>query len=134
MNVSISPVLAALTLTAAILFTIVCIVSATLYRKHTRRTSQKLKSSSKHNHVSATPLDCQLDPATAGDQTRNSTGSRAVTPIVDGTNIVRGVNGVDIAVPDIDDADPDIIPNQYGKYQRARKRQHSFHFSLQSII
>lgn len=34
MNVPLSPVLAALTLTVAILFAVVCIVLATIYRRH----------------------------------------------------------------------------------------------------
>lgn len=37
LNVPISPVLAGLTLTAAILFAIVCIVLAALYRKHVNK-------------------------------------------------------------------------------------------------
>lgn len=37
MNVPVSPVLAALVLTAAILFAIVCIVLATIYRKHSHK-------------------------------------------------------------------------------------------------
>lgn len=37
MNVPVSPVLAALTLTAAILFAVVCIVLATIYRKHSHK-------------------------------------------------------------------------------------------------
>lgn len=37
MNVPVSPVLAALVLTAAILFAVVCIVLATIYRKHSHK-------------------------------------------------------------------------------------------------
>lgn len=37
MNVPVSPVLAALVLTAAILFAVVCIVLATIYRKHSQK-------------------------------------------------------------------------------------------------
>lgn len=53
-------------------------------------------------------MDCQLN-ATGEHQTRQFSSSRTVTPtVVDGTNIAQ-VNEVDN-----DDADPDIIPNQYG--------------------
>lgn len=81
-----------------------------------RRVTKKIKSA-KHNHVSATPLDCQLEPQNV-EQTRN-TNSRTPTPIGDGTStagrsIGGGVKGDHLA-QDIDDADPDIIPNQYGE-------------------
>lgn len=47
----------------------------------------------------------------------HSNNSRTTTPIND-TSIVRlvGASGEPNSVQDTDDADPDIIPNQYGKY------------------
>ncbi|CAO1433884.1 unnamed protein product [Diamesa serratosioi] len=65
MNVPVSPVLAALTMTAAILFAVVCIVLATIYRKHS------------HN------------------------------------NLLRQSQQIHGEPPDVDDTDPDVIPNQY---------------------
>lgn len=46
----------------------------------------------------------------------HSHSSRTTTPIND-TSIVRlvGVSGEPNNIQDTDDADPDIIPNQYGK-------------------
>lgn len=89
------------------------------HRRHARRRVTKKTKSAKHNHVSATPLDCQLEPQ-SGEQTRNT---YSATPTSAGGNdggTMRNSNGgLGIAKgdlgQDIDDADPDIIPNQYGE-------------------
>ncbi|XP_063706128.1 uncharacterized protein LOC134835187 [Culicoides brevitarsis] len=106
LNVPISPVLAALTLTAIILFAIVCIVSVSVYRRHSKKSSSsKLKSAAKHNHVSATPLDCQLDGAMMQDGRRTGNDTSNVRLV--------GAGGEPNGIHETDDADPDIIPNQY---------------------
>ena len=75
-----------------------------------RNSSKKLKSA-KNSHISSTPLDCQLDPS--NHQTRDNGLS---TPLVDaGRGCSPQITG---DPPETDDTDPDVIPNQYGKYKR----------------
>ncbi|ETN65555.1 sidestep protein [Anopheles darlingi] len=114
MNVPLSPVLAALTLTVAVLFAVVCIVLATIYRRHaTKNTSKKLKTA-KSAQLTSTP-DCQLDSA-VHHQTHDPNGIQ--TPLVEGGGAAgvlgrRGSPTMGSEPPDGDETDPDVIPNQY---------------------
>ncbi|XP_055586991.1 titin [Uranotaenia lowii] len=115
MNVPLSPVLAALTLTVAILFAVVCIVLATIYRRHaSKNTSKKLKSA-KSAHLTSTPIDCQIDPSAHHHhhhQTHDSNGIQ--TPLVDNSGTLsRRSPQMAGEPPDGDETDPDVIPNQY---------------------
>ncbi|XP_058467805.1 titin [Malaya genurostris] len=111
MNVPLSPVLAALTLTVAILFAVVCIVLATIYRRHASKNSSKKLKSAKGSHL--TPIDCQIDStAHHHHQTHDPNGIQ--TPLVDGSGTFgRRSPQSSGEPPDGDETDPDVIPNQY---------------------
>lgn len=138
MNVPVSPVLAALVLTAAILFAVVCIVLATIYRKHSqkyvsisflsilifsifnqkkhRSSAEKLKNA-KTMDING-KLDCQLQ-SMSQVTIRGENGSLSTPLVVDG-NLMRQspqlmMLGNACDAIDADDTDPDVIPNQYGK-------------------
>ncbi|KAG4071003.1 hypothetical protein HA402_001440 [Bradysia odoriphaga] len=108
LNVSISPILASLTLIAAILFAVVCIVLAALYRRHNNKNAEaNLKSAKHHTQLPVMPSDCQLDPPM---HRRNPSGTS--TPIVVGDSHRLSPQFM-ADPPDIDDTDPDVIPNQH---------------------
>ncbi|XP_052899973.1 hemicentin-1 [Anopheles moucheti] len=112
MNVPLSPVLAALTLTVAILFAVVCIVLATIYRRHASKNTTKKLKPTKTAQLTSTP-DCQLD-STVHHQTHDPNGIQ--TPLVDsgiGGLGRRGSPTMGGEPPDGDETDPDVIPNQY---------------------
>ncbi|XP_038122549.1 titin [Culex quinquefasciatus] len=119
MNVPLSPVLAALTLTVAILFAVVCIVLATIYRRHASKNSSKKLKSAKSAHLTSTPIDCQIDSSAHHHhhhhhhQTHDPNGIQ--TPLVDGSCGTLGRRSPQMAgePPDGDETDPDVIPNQY---------------------
>lgn len=137
MNVPVSPVLAALVLTAAILFAVVCIVLATIYRKHSQKyvrisfffvnynflNFQKCRSSAEKLKNAKTmdingKLDCQLQ-SMSQVTIRGENGSLSTPLVVDGSlmrqspQLMMLGNACDAI--DADDTDPDVIPNQYGK-------------------
>lgn len=60
----------------------------------------------------------------------HSNNSRTNTPITNDTSIVRlvGASGEPNSLQDTDDADPDIIPNQYGKYKHIELKFITFFF------
>uniref|UniRef100_A0A182N5E4 Uncharacterized protein n=1 Tax=Anopheles dirus TaxID=7168 RepID=A0A182N5E4_9DIPT len=111
MNVPLSPVLAALTLTVAILFAVVCIVLATIYRRHASKNTTKKLKPTKSAQLTSTP-DCQLDSA-VHHQTHDPNGIQ--TPLVDSGGGMgrRGSPTMGGEPPDGDETDPDVIPNQY---------------------
>ncbi|XP_055525427.1 hemicentin-1 [Wyeomyia smithii] len=110
MNVPLSPVLAALTLTVAILSVVGCIIYATFYARNTKKKSTKLKSA-KSAHLSSTSKDCQID-LSAHHQTHDPNGTQ--TPLVDGSgNHTRRSPQTSGEPPEGDETDPDVIPNQY---------------------
>ncbi|KAG5671141.1 hypothetical protein PVAND_001354 [Polypedilum vanderplanki] len=112
MNVPVSPVLAALVLTAAILFSIVCIVLATIYRKHSHKSSiEKLKIAKTADISAKSMIDCQFQSMS---QVARENGSIS-TPLVgmDGSLMRQSPNLMMSEAADVDDTDPDVIPNQY---------------------
>ncbi|XP_070493801.1 neural cell adhesion molecule 2 [Chironomus tepperi] len=110
MNVPVSPVLAALVLTAAILFAVVCIVLATIYRKHSHKNSvEKLKNGKTVDISAKSMMDCQLQSMS---QTARENGGLS-TPLVDGSLMRQSPQLILGEAPDGDDTDPDVIPNQY---------------------
>ncbi|XP_062702027.1 hemicentin-1 [Aedes albopictus] len=117
MNVPLSPVLAALTLTVAILFAVVCIVLVTIYRRHASKNSSKKLKSAKNAHLTSTPIDCQIDSSAHHHhhhhhQTHDPNGIQ--TPLVDGSGTLgRRSPQMPGEPPDGDETDPDVIPNQY---------------------
>ncbi|XP_065086587.1 hemicentin-1-like [Ochlerotatus camptorhynchus] len=116
MNVPLSPVLAALTLTVAILFAVVCIVLVTIYRRHASKNSTKKLKSAKSAHLTSTPIDCQIDSSAHHHhhhhQTHDPNGIQ--TPLVDGSGTLgRRSPQMSGEPPDGDETDPDVIPNQY---------------------
>ncbi|XP_055382348.1 protein turtle homolog A [Condylostylus longicornis] len=62
MTVPLSPFLAGLTLFAALLFAIACIILAALYRRYSNKNSEANLKSTKHTQLPIMPSDCQLDP------------------------------------------------------------------------
>ncbi|CRK88301.1 CLUMA_CG002080, isoform A [Clunio marinus] len=106
MNVPVSPVLAALVLTAAILFAIVCIVLATIYRKHSHKNNVEKMKNSKTLDISAKSKDCQMQSMSQARENGIS------TPLVD-SSLMRHSPQLMGEPPDGDDTDPDVIPNQY---------------------
>ncbi|XP_055848284.1 hemicentin-2 [Episyrphus balteatus] len=65
LTVPLSPFLAGLTLFAALLFAIACIILAALYRRYSNKNSEANLKSAKHTQLSIMPSDCQLDPLQA---------------------------------------------------------------------
>ncbi|XP_055618631.1 hemicentin-1 [Toxorhynchites rutilus septentrionalis] len=114
MNVPLSPVLAALTLTVAILFAVVCIVLATIYRRHASKNSSKKLKSAKSAHFTSTPIDCQIDSSAHHHHHQTHDPNSIQTPLVDGSGTL-GRRGSTLSgePPDGDETDPDVIPNQY---------------------
>ncbi|XP_055678044.1 hemicentin-1-like [Lutzomyia longipalpis] len=107
-SVQLSPVLAGLALIAAILFTVVFCVIIALYRRNYSKHSAVDLKSAKHLQLPVTQtVDCQIElPPHA------RTGSATVTPLV-GCEALHSNPQIPAEPPDVDDTDPDVIPNQY---------------------
>lgn len=84
-----------------------------LFRPQNRNAEANLKSAKHHTQLPVMPSDCQLDQPM---HRRNPSGTS--TPIVAGDS--RRLSPQFMAdPPDIDDTDPDVIPNQHGKSKEA---------------
>ncbi|KAJ6637898.1 Nephrin, partial [Pseudolycoriella hygida] len=105
-QVSISPILACLTLFVAVIFAVACVVSATVYRRHYSKNAEaNLKSTKQHTELIIKTSDCQLDPPL---QARSLSG---ISKSIEAGDIHR--RDPKFADPFDDDTDPDVIPNQY---------------------
>ncbi|GAB0092793.1 uncharacterized protein DMENIID0001_078290 [Sergentomyia squamirostris] len=107
-SVQLSPVLAGLALIAAILFTVVFCVIIALYRRNYSKNTAVDSKSAKHLQLPVTQtVDCQIElPPHA------RTASATVTPLV-GCESLHSNPQIPAEPPDVDDTDPDVIPNQY---------------------
>ncbi|KAG4077787.1 hypothetical protein HA402_011216 [Bradysia odoriphaga] len=103
LKIPLSPILASLTLIAAVLFAVVCIVLATLYRKYDSKNAEaNLKSTKNHIQLPEKLSDCQLNPPV-----RDPSGTLKSNPANDLHRERPQFMELD------DDTDPDVIPNQY---------------------
>lgn len=98
-----------------------------LSRKN-RNAEANLKSAKHHTQLPVMPSDCQLDPPM---HRRNPSGTS--TPIVAGDSHRLSPQFM-ADPPDIDDTDPDVIPNQHGKFENAFDLSSSFHEAFETIF
>lgn len=82
-----------------------------------RNIEENLKSS-KHTQLQTVPNDCQIEPTI---RTAPQISGMAATPMANSCNAIdsRHLNhqlASDQEPPEIDETDPDVIPNQYGKW------------------
>lgn len=82
------------------------------YFSQNRNAEANLKSAKHHTQLPVMPSDCQLDPPM---HRRNPSGTS--TPIVAGDSHRLSPQFM-ADPPDIDDTDPDVIPNQHGKSEK----------------
>lgn len=87
-----------------------------------RNAEANLKSAKHHTQLPVMPSDCQLDPPM---HRRNPSGTS--TPIVAGDSHRLSPQFM-ADPPDIDDTDPDVIPNQHGK-----SKMFSFYWKIGKI-
>ncbi|XP_037943806.1 uncharacterized protein LOC119676630 [Teleopsis dalmanni] len=142
LTVPLSPFLAGLTLFCALLFAISCIILAAVYRRFSNRRNDTNIKPTKHTKLSI-PADCQLDPLQPNhhhEQSNHqshhsllqSNGSGGGTsPAGANGSLVVGMDSATLRSnaqnhhrqspqimgdpPEVDDTDPDVIPNQYEK-------------------
>ncbi|KAL5283989.1 hypothetical protein ACFFRR_006326 [Megaselia abdita] len=136
-TITLPPFLAGLSILCALLFGIACIILMTMYRRYSNnRTGQPVivKPSTKHAHKSVTPSDCQLDPLQTDQHNleasnQSISGTSINTPLgLGGMGMGLGSSVVGISKDinrhspkamddpmEIDETDPDVIPNQYEK-------------------
>ncbi|XP_031624769.1 neural cell adhesion molecule 2 isoform X1 [Contarinia nasturtii] len=117
-SIPISPVLAGLTLTAAILFAVVCIVLGAIYRRQSNRNAEENIKSAKHTQLPVVPADCQLEATQQHTRTVTVPSCGVSTPMINNCTSVNNDSRhhqliSDQEPPDGDETDPDVIPNQY---------------------